>query len=325
MNGKITVESEPSNGSTFHFTAKMGLGKPETRTHLKAKLIKRTVLVVEGNASTRRYLTKLFDYWNMEPIVLSSGAEAIELLDRREKFDFIILDGSVKDADGFAVAEHVKNVYGSKPPTVIMMLSSAIKRGVIERHADLPVSAYLNKPVGEIELLEILTRSLQSLPAQNHVREDEHTNGEQERKTSPHRTIRILLAEDNVVNQRLALRILEKFGYNVTVAENGVKAVQHFTHETFYLILMDVQMPEMGGFEATACIREIEENHKNKRTPIVAMTAHAIQGYREKCLEGGMDGYISKPIQIATLRKVLEEFLHSDNHKELEEIPAVSN
>jgi len=181
---------------------------------------------------------------------------------------------------------------------------------VIERHADLPISAYLNKPVGEIELLESLTRALQHPPTSTPVNEEESSSTETETVMSPQRSIRILLAEDNVVNQRLALRILEKFGYKVTVAENGIKAVQDFTQESFDLILMDVQMPEMGGFEATACIREIEKELHYKRTPIVAMTAHAIQGYREKCLENGMDGYISKPIQIASLRKVLEEFLH---------------
>lgn len=140
------------------------------------------------------------------------------------------------------------------------------------------------------------------------------------------RDFQLLLVEDNVVNQRLAIRVLEKFGYNVRLAENGLQAVAAVYQQKFDLILMDVQMPEMGGFEATTKIREFESKSRGKRTPIIAMTAHATQGYREKCLEGGMDGYISKPIRTDVLKNVLESFLGKEGPSQEEkqqQLPAL--
>lgn len=170
--------------------------------------------------------------------------------------------------------------------------------------------AYLNKPVGQSELLYALLTPFEKEPAHiPSLARDTSTGGSQLLNVQGKAKQRILLAEDNVVNQKLAIRLLERFGYSVTLAANGRQAVEAAREQQFDLILMDVQMPEMGGFEATAKIRELEKRRNKGHTPIVAMTAHAIQGYREKCLEGGMDGYISKPIHAESLKQTIESFI----------------
>jgi len=304
MKGKITVESEPMEGSTFHFTAKLGMAKEQMSED--SELLKgKQVLIVDDNGTNGCALKKILLHWQMKPTVVGRGEKAVRMLTmNKDQFQYIILDSNLGDTDGFTIAECVKNLKMPDPPTIIMMLSTAVKRTIIEEHADLPISVYLNKPIGQQELFESLTKPLVHL-SPNTI-EDRISEIRIAIPAVPN--FHILLAEDNVVNQRLAIRMLERLGYKVTLAENGVKAVQAYEQQTFDLILMDVQMPEMGGFEATAKIREIERK-RNKRTPIIAMTAHAIQGYKEKCLEGGMDSYISKPIQIATLKQILREWL----------------
>ena len=193
----------------------------------------------------------------------------------------------------------------------MMLASTAAQRGLVEQHADLPIAVYLNKPIFQRELFHALIKPFISKLTPPPPKEEIPVVQPVTKAPIPKEFKgRILLAEDNVVNQKLAMRMLEKLGYSVQLAENGLLAVQAYEKEQFDLILMDVQMPEMGGFEATAKIRDIE--HKlGTRTPIIAMTAHAISGYREKCLEGGMDGYISKPILMDHVKKTIEEFLRN--------------
>jgi len=312
MRGRLSAESTPGKGSTFHFTAIFGLGKDEQCNKPNTAVLESLqVLVVDDNDANRRVLQNMLQYWKMKVTTVESGAQAILLLNDRNQvpFQYILLDTQMPVVDGFSVAQCLKNFPPARSEnncTVIMMLSSTAQRGIVEKHADLPISVYLSKPIVQFELLDALLKPFQKSPSKRYTESPSSVlipPNQESRKGG-----KILLAEDNIVNQRLVLRILEKIGYSITVAENGLKAVQAFEREDFDLILMDVQMPEMGGFEATGKIREFEAA-RGKRTPIIAMTAHAIQGYREKCLEAGMDGYISKPIRIEVVKKTIEEFV----------------
>ena len=319
MHGKLTAESTPGEGSTFHFTALLGLQSEEavTANELRSEALvleSREILVVEDNPTTRRVLQQMLYHWGMKPTLVESGDAAIGLLQEGRLFEYILLDIQLPDIDGFAVAHTIKTMQSTNEKLskcmIIMMLASTAQRGLVEQHSDLPISVYLNKPVFQRELMQALLKPFAKkiIPmVPKEVKEEKPKEPPTPPAVTP-KNGKILLAEDNVVNQKLAMRMLEKLGYNVHLAENGLKAVQAFEREEFDLILMDVQMPEMGGFEATTRIRELE--HKlGRRIPIIAMTAHAISGYREKCLEGGMDGYISKPILMDQVKKTIEEFL----------------
>eukprot|EP01102_Stenamoeba_stenopodia_P010819 TRINITY_DN3294_c0_g1_i6.p1 TRINITY_DN3294_c0_g1~~TRINITY_DN3294_c0_g1_i6.p1 ORF type:complete len:1754 (+),score=492.81 TRINITY_DN3294_c0_g1_i6:239-5500(+) len=313
MGGTLTAESTPGEGSTFHFTAEFGLGKEEELSckNELVKLAEKTALIVDDNATNRRVLKQMLLNWGLHPTEIDSGKAAIDLLQQSSKpFEYILLDAQMPDMDGIGVAQFIKQCpsLAANKSTIIMMLSSTVQRGIIEQHADLSISVYLNKPIYQAELLDALIKHFHGKA--NESKQQDIGNPPKDSKSTevvPRRDVNILLVEDNVVNQRLAIRVLQKLGFNVTVAGNGVQAVEVCQRKTFDIILMDVQMPEMGGFEATAKIREIEGGQR--RTPIIAMTAHAIQGYREKCLEGGMDGYISKPIHVEALRRTIEETL----------------
>jgi len=218
-----------------------------------------------------------------------------------------------EDLEGLTIAQFTENRIITKETMIVMVLSpTATKRDILSYHSCPPMCAYLNKPVGQSELLSALLKPFEKepirLPSSFQDSGDSY-DAAAGKAAQANPKQRILLAEDNVVNQKLAIRLLERFGYSVTLADNGRKAVEIVKTQSFDLILMDVQMPEMGGFEATAKIREIESQTSKGHTPIVAMTAHAIQGYREKCLEGGMDGYISKPIHAESLKQTIESFI----------------
>jgi len=244
----------------------------------------------------------MLSYWKMEPVLVESTQSAIEILSEKgmPPFEYILLD--TDGMGGFAMAKFLNEINITDKTSIIAMLSSTAQKGVIEQHAGLSISVYLNKPIGQYELLETLLKPFKPQESHNLV---DFPGIMPESKTN---NSRILLAEDNPVNQQLAIKVLEKLGYNVELAKDGREAVAIAEKKSFDLILMDVQMPDISGFEATKEIREMESK-LDKRTPIIAMTAHAIQGYREKCLEGGMDGYISKPMHIDALKSTLEEFL----------------
>jgi CheY-like chemotaxis protein len=217
-------------------------------------------------------------------------------------FPLILLDGQMPEMDGFTLAEHIQKDLQMASAT-IMMLTSAGHLGDAARCRELGISAYLVKPIRQGELLDaicqLLDKTAQKQPAPLVTR---HTLREENNR------IRILLAEDNAVNQTLAVRILEKRGYAVTVAPDGQAAVDAHRSGRFDLILMDIQMPGMDGFEATAAIRE-SEKLTGGHIPIVAMTAHALVGDQEKCLASGMDGYVSKPIRTSELFAAIEKIL----------------
>ena len=305
MGGKIWVESQLGQGSTFHFTARFGLQEDSahrTPPALPIKLRDMPVLVVDDNATNRRILLDFLTRWKMKPTAVESGAEGLaamqSALAAKRPFELIILDVMMPDMDGFEVAARIRENRAFARST-IMMLTSGNQRGEGARSRDLGVQGYLVKPVQKDELLQAIVRALRLSMYQerkpNPVKLDLAAGGQ---------SWNILLAEDNLVNQKLAVRMLEKLGHRVTVVGNGKEALAALERQTFDLAFMDVQMPEMGGFEATGIVRE-QEKKSGRRLPIVAMTAHAMKGDRERCLEAGMDGYLAKPVQAKELHEAI--------------------
>jgi two-component system sensor histidine kinase/response regulator len=309
MQGRIWVESDLGKGSVFHFTARFGVQEAATRSVVprdSSVLRGMRVLVVDDNMTNRKILSKILAGWGTEPTAVESGAQAIQSLEefhRLEKhFPLILLDAQMPEMDGFALAESISRnpVWGA--PT-IMMISSAGQRGDAKRCREIGVAAYLTKPVGQDELLKAILTAMGSQPE----RETPAAVVTRHSLRENRRQLRILLAEDNAVNQKLAVRLLEKRGHTVTVAANGKEALDALQNHTFDLVLMDVQMPEMDGFEATAAIRELEKK-SGEHLLVIAMTAHAMVGDRERCLAAGMDDYMTKPIRPEELNEMLTRY-----------------
>ncbi len=306
MGGRIWVESQAGQGSTFFFTVQLAaqstaLAYPEP---VQPELLRNlTALIVDDNSTNRRVLHGMLSRWGMIPTSVESGPAALRALmvakGNGQTFPLIVLDGHMPEMDGFMLAEQIQKHWGSSG-SALMMLTSAGLPGDAARCRDLGISAYLGKPVCQAELLQAIRRML---------------NNEHREVSAPLITrhalheirgrSRILLAEDNPVNQTVAIRLLEKRGFSVSVASDGRAALSAFEKQSFDLILMDVQMPEMDGFEVTAAIRERERSNGG-HIPIIAMTAHAMKGDHQRCLSAGMDGYVTKPIRTNELISAIE-------------------
>ncbi len=306
MNGHIWVESEPGRGSDFHFTARFEAAKNQSPRTVpdSINLRGRRVLVVDDNSTNRRILLQVLSNWGMDAAVVESGTKAIDALKsasaEMRPFELMVLDCHMPEMDGFTVAEQTRKATGAAQP-IIMMLTSAVQRGYKDRCREAGISIQLTKPIKQDDLFEAVIRAL------GNPRPAPHAHSEKETLANSSGFLRVLLAEDNAVNQRLAVRLLEKWGHAIHVADNGKIAVEAWATKPFDVILMDLQMPEMGGLEATSIIRE-RERETGRHTPIIAMTAHAMTGDREKCLEAGMDGYISKPISAKDLMAALSSY-----------------
>jgi PAS domain S-box-containing protein len=309
MGGRIWVESEPDRGSVFHFTAHLGVQTEPIPAPVPVDvqaLRDLPVLIVDDNATNRRLLVEILSKWGMNPTAVEGGLSALLALQENASsaraFQLILLDAQMPDMDGFTFAGLVKQNTRLAGIT-IMMLTSVGFLGDAARCRELGITAYLTKPIRQMELLEAI-RIILGHSAALHAsiplltRHTLHEN---------HAHLRILLAEDNPVNQLLAVRLLEKRGHHVTVANNGSEAVNQSSRSTFDVVLMDIQMPIMDGFEATAAIRSREKISGN-HIPIIAMTAHALSDDEERCLAAGMDAYISKPINSAQLFELVESF-----------------
>lgn len=311
MDGRIWVESSAGQGSEFHFVARFGLGTstPPRQPFLELqKLNGLPVLVVDDNATNRRILQKLLGNWGMQPTVVSGGREALATMqqahDAGEPFLLVLTDHMMPDVDGFMLVEEIHRHPELAGPT-LMMLSSADRRENKERCRELGVAAYLTKPIKRSELLNALLAAIDV--SSNELA---RTSADARRGIeSCERRLEVLLTEDNAINQKVATRLLEKRGHLVTVARNGKEALEILEKRDFDVVLMDVQMPEMDGFEATGIIRA-KERQSGKHIPIVAMTAHAMKGDRERCLEVGMDAYVSKPLQSRELIDTVEHLVH---------------
>ena len=315
LGGRIWLESEAGTGSTFHFTVSFDrqADAPTAKTARDTQLTRlrdMPVLVVDDNPVSRRLLETMLGQWLMKPQLADSGAAGVAAIQKRklagESFPLVVLDAHMPGMDGFAVAEEIR-----KDPAmagaIVMMLTSAGQRGDGARCRELGIAAYLTKPISQPELLEAILTVL-GMSADGPERAQVVTRHSLRENR---RSLRILLAEDNKVNQLVAARLLGKRGHDVVIAENGRHALAALDapgSAGFDLILMDVQMPDMDGFEATGIIREREKT-SGAHLPIVAMTANAMKGDKERCLASGMDGYVSKPIDVEQLLAVIESVL----------------
>jgi signal transduction histidine kinase/CheY-like chemotaxis protein len=318
MEGNIWVESEPGQGSCFHFTARFGAVAQSTRTLPagESSLSGLAVLIVDDNRTNRRILTEILSMWEAKPAAAASAQEALSHMRMAAKnghaFALVLTDAHMPDMDGFELAQAIK-ASPNLAQSVVLMLTSGEQRGDLALCRRLGVSEYVVKPIRRAELKSAILKALGEHRPDFGVgqRSIEPIKAMELSVAGAHAVcqLRILLAEDNIVNQRLALRILEKAGHEVVVASNGREACAAWKRQPFDLILMDVQMPEMGGFEATAAIRN-DEAGTGSRIPIVAMTAHAMQGDKARCLAAGMDAYISKPIRASDLLALIEESAH---------------
>jgi PAS domain S-box-containing protein len=307
MGGLMWVESELGIGSTFHFTARFSspqrLGKDAAEFVAPVKLRDLPVLVVDDNSTNRKILEEMIENWRMKPAAAENGHAALEKLKRAhavgKPFRLVLLDGHMPDPDGFEVAARIKQDPNLRNAAVILLTSAGLSEDASRAKA-VGAAAALTKPVKQSELWDAIANAL-------HLRgrRPAHRSAATQRRRVARQKLRILVAEDNPVNQDLALHLLQRRGHSVILAENGRQALSAVERHKFDLVLMDVQMPEMGGLEATQAIRE-KEKGTGVHLPIVAMTAHAMQGDRQKCLDAGMDGYLSKPLDPKSFLQTVE-------------------
>ena len=317
MDGQIWVESQEGEGSTFHFIVRYErvkaphvLDSAASRQIIPLEGLR--VLIVDDNATNRVILEEMVQNWRMQPEVVENGHDALIAIRKANKagtpYQIVLLDVHMPEMDGFDVAERVRSELrlGDLP---VMMLSSADGDSTVARCKDLNLSAYLVKPIKQSELLNAIVDVMQTGNETTNTMSTVRVPPITEEPTplpKPTKALRILLAEDTYVNQEVVKRILEREGHEVMMANNGREAFELSETEDVDLILMDVQMPVMDGLEATAAIRAAERT-TGERIPIIALTAHAMKGDRDKCLAAGMDSYATKPIQVSELLAVIAD------------------
>ncbi len=301
MGGRVWAESEEGKGSIFHFTIKTASGQSETvPLTVSPKLIGKHVLIIEDNKTNRRILSRQVHDWGMIPMAAVSGQEALEYIRRGDGFDIVILDMDLKDINGLELEEQIRKYNKALPLVLLTSLGKRIP----------PNQAYLTKPIKPSQLHKVLAEILPKadilpkegvLPKEPARRLAWPSEVDQSNQSSP---LKILLAEDNVSSQKVALMMLKKLGYKADIAANGIEVLQSLERQHYDVVLMDVRMPEMDGLEAARIIRQRWQNNGPK---IIAITAYALEGDREKCLEAGMNDYIAKPVQKEDLARALRD------------------
>jgi signal transduction histidine kinase/DNA-binding response OmpR family regulator len=306
MDGKIWVESAPGQGSTFHFTVRLpaAAAVEEREESLPTDQLPSTrVLVVDDNTTNRRILQGMLCNWGMVPDLADSGSAALELIRRSIEQDnpypLLVVDRHMPGMDGFDLLAKLRED-PRLTPGAVMMLTSGDQPQDSQRCRELGIAEYAIKPVSQSEMLRLVLVALGHAPAPAAI----SSVAVSTTLPSPARPLAILLAEDNAFNQKVAEALITRMGHSVTIAGNGREAIEVYARGSFDIVLMDIQMPEMDGYQATEKIRALQKN-PGKRVPIIALTAHAMTGDREKCLAGGMDDYLSKPIRSHELEQVL--------------------
>lgn len=313
MGGEMKVDSQLGRGTTFSFSADLQIGEPTSAKHVAAppmQLRDLRVLVIDDNETNRRILARMLGNWGMESVVVESAAKGLQALQASvddQPFGLVLSDVNMPEMDGFMFAQQVKDQQ-TLQNTPIILLTSANRSGDSARCRELGIAAHLIKPARQSLLFDAIATSVGIDQTEEKASAGDAVAAQRD---LAQQGFQLLLAEDNATNQKFAVRSLTKGGHTVTVANNGQEAVELWAANCFDAVLMDIQMPVMDGFDATAEIRR-RESSIQRHTPIIAMTAHAMKGDKEKCLEAGMDGYVTKPIKtklmLAEITRVLEEF-----------------
>jgi two-component system sensor histidine kinase/response regulator len=325
MEGQIGVESKPGKGSTFWFTAKFEkqMGNPESLRQYSQDLPDARVLVVDDNATNRKILFHQILAWKMQPECVASGAEALEFLRGAaagdKPYSLALLDVQMPEMDGLTLARAIKfdPAIANTPLIVLTSLGQALSTAELNESG---IEEYLVKPVKQSRLFHCMIRVMGKAVAANStfkftVPVSAMISSD---PSVPFDKVRILLAEDNIINQQIALAQLQKLRYKANAVANGLEVIEAMQHISYDIILMDCQMPEMDGYKATQALRQREQNLENPcpwHVPvyIIAMTANAMQGEREKCLAVGMDDYLSKPVRTSDLQTALERWKLAHN------------
>ncbi len=307
MDGRIWVESEPQRGSSFHFNVTLPISQRPVTVHVLPRpdeLIDMSTLVVDDSATNRRILVELLASWGMPAVAAANREEALRAAETASRpFALALIDMNLPGASGIEIAGALRN---SKTCSTSAMLLLTSLDQPYDRADEVPVNGYLVKPIAQHALLDAIRQVIGA-----RATPDRAPSAPAVTPMRAARRLRVLVAEDNPVNQKLAQHLLERRGHTPILVTNGREAVDALRADEFDLVLMDLQMPEMDGFEATASIRTRERQGSAPRVPIVALTAHAMQGDRQRCMDADMDGYVAKPIKPVELFEVIDRVMAS--------------